>query len=111
MKVWFEMMRDSQCETSRFFRIIDMACLGLFSDRSPFFTHERLCWQLPPNAWARSVVLHPDDLHGLPFREAPNRWLVTFYLMITLMSKVKINDALCSYQEPVVGLSEAERFD
>ncbi len=111
MKVWSEIMRDSQCETSRFFRIIDMACLGLFSDRSPFFTHERLSWQLPPNAWARSVVLHPDDLHGLPFREAPNRWLVTFYVMITLMSKVKINDALCSYLEPVVSLSEAELFD
>ena len=111
MKVWSEVMRSGQCDTSRFFRIIDMACLGLFSDRSPFFTHERLRWQLPPDAWARSVVLHPDDLHGLPFREAPNRWLVTFYVMIALVSKVKINDALCGYLEPVVSLSEAERSD
>ncbi len=111
MKVWSEVMRSGQCKTSSFFRIIDLVCSGLFSDRSSFFTHERLSWQLPPNAWARSVVLHPDDLHGLPFREAPNRWLVTFYVMIALVSKVKINDALCGYLEPVVSLSEAEHSD
>ena len=56
-------------------------------------------------------MLHPDDLHGLPFWEAPNRWMVTFYVMIALVSKVKINDVLCGYLEPVVSLSEAERYD
>jgi hypothetical protein len=111
MKVWSEIMSGDHCDTSRFFRLMDMACLGLLSNRSPFFTHERLRWQLPPNAWARSVVLHPDDLHGLPFREAPNRWLVTFYVMIALVSTVKIFDALCGYLEPVVSLSEAEHSD
>jgi hypothetical protein len=39
--------------------------------------------------------------------------MVTFYVMIALVSKVKINDVLCGYLEPVVSLSddEAERFD
>ena len=58
-----------------------------------------------------SVVLHPDDLHGLPFGEAPNRWMVTLYVMITLVNKVKINDVLCGYLKLVVNLSEVERSD
>ena len=110
MKVWFEAMRNRQSDIIRltktvtwYIRVYSLAGTP-FSPMSTFVV-------APPNAWVQLALLHSDDLHGLPFREAPNRWLVTFYVMITLMSKVKINDALCSYQIPVVGLSEAERFD
>lgn len=78
MKVWCDVMRYIQSDLGKLFRIMYMACLGLFAGWSPFSFHGRSYGQLPFFAWALPALLPPDDLHGLPKWEAPDRWMVTF---------------------------------
>jgi len=78
MKVWFEAMGNRQSDIVRLFKTATWYIWVYLLAGAPCPSLGAIVATPLVLHGPGSVLLHPDDLHGLPKREAPDRCVVTF---------------------------------
>lgn len=95
MKVWFVTRQQPSRQINMILQVIFMVCVGLFIGWSSFLVIGLVVSQSSLGMHGPSrLLLCPNDLHGLPRWEAPDRWMATILsialaaLRSTMPSKV-----------------------